>query len=193
MEIPDGYAQINWHFTGAAVPTGAQCTLGLNVTGVGVTAQEVADEVGPLWSTWILATQSSALTLVSASVKFGPVATGPSAEVAIGDAGTNSATAEVPNVALLVQKVTAAGGRAGRGRFYVPGMAGDVFASNGVSGGGTQAVQQTAFDNFHAALITSGFSPVLLHSVGAPITVPTPITSFQVSGLAATQRRRLRR
>lgn len=197
--IPAGYCQVNWVFTGNNVPSGAQCTWGLGPVGAS-TPVEVAELMADAWDIRWQPLISNDVTLASVSCKFGPSQTGPSAEFAAGVTGTIVADSPPPNVAYLIHKVTADGGRAGRGRVYHPGVQESVVNDSG-------ALTQSLIDAFNAMLtgfrddvaaamlaltgLTSGL--VLLHGAGAPISTPSPITSLTIDSRVATQRRRLRR
>lgn len=103
------------------------------------------------------------------------------------------------NCAVLIHKRTARSGRRGRGRMYVPGIPeGDVSQVGGIT---TLAGWQTALTAFYNRIVAAPdvLGPVLLHSTSPtvplltdPLLVPDGITAFQVDGVIATQRRRLR-
>lgn len=97
-----------------------------------------------------------------------------------------------PQVAYLLQKRTARGGRMGRGRCFLPPIFTDETNVNtaGVISGFDLAALQTLWDNALTALQASDCPPVLLHADGS---TPDAITSWQISDLVATQRRRIRR
>lgn len=76
---------------------------------------------------------------------------------------------------------------------YLPGVSENAVTEQG-------AVSQQYIDALNSQWATfltdasnAGMDPVLLHGVGSPISIPTPITSFSVSAIAATQRLRQRR
>lgn len=189
MIIPVGYAQANLRFGGAALPRGAEVTLGLDFSAFVGTTAELAQAVADAWEASMLDQQSTAITLESVLVKKGPNATGQSAEVFPGTAGTVAAATTSPQVSILVKKVTALGGREGRGRFYMPGYTeADIGADGSLDSTDLDSLQTDA-DAFHAALLAADIEPVLLHNSA---TTPTEILSFQVDSTVATQRRRLR-
>jgi len=193
MEIPVGYAQANLFFTGAAAPTGAQVTLGLELEDSGMSPVDVAEIVGGNWEILILPFQVDDITLDRCVVKFGPNATGPDGEFVISAPGTDSGEPEAPNVAVLVRKVTEDGGRAGRGRMFIPGIKETRVEPGGHINGTYATDLQDNLADYRESLIVSNIPPVVLHGVGAPLSVPSPITQFVVDETAATQRRRLRR
>lgn len=194
MIIPVGFGQITFRFTGSALPHGAAVVLGFDHDG-SKTAFEYAEDGYAVMASTILGQLTDDIQLTSTLVKLGPEDDGPSAEYAdVTAGGYNTATAP-PNVALLVRKNTALGGRRHRGRMYLPGVAeGDVNDD-----GSLESIYHSNVNGqvsaFGAALVLQGMDPVLLHdqpSTGvAP--APTPIDSFQLQTRVATQRRRLRR
>lgn len=127
-------------------------------------------------------------TVVTLMTVTGPVVAQAIAPVA----GTLTAFHPPPNLSMLINKNTAAGGRKNRGRLFHPTA---LIFENEVDHAGqitSSAVgaNQTKFTAWLAALDTSGTSAILLHS--DPADVPTPITSLTVQSLCATQRRRMR-
>lgn len=102
--------------------------------------------------------------------------------------------APVPiNCAVLINKVTAAGGRRNRGRIFYPPVfpnEGDISALGIIQSSDVTALQ-TKFANFLAELDTVQIHPVLFHQSGAQ--TPTPIVDLRVQPMLATQRRRMRR
>ena len=100
-----------------------------------------------------------------------------------------------PNVTYLVQKRSAAPGRSGIGRMYLPGVIEGDVDSGGFLSGTQLTTMQTVLDNLFSDL--APLTPVLLHrNPAAPndydFAPPTTITSFNLESLVATQRRRLR-
>lgn len=208
--IPAGFAQVNLRFSGSAVPLGAEITFGVE-NSTPLTADTIADTVGDViagtdWDGY----WPNTMGLASILVKLGPNATGASAELAYAIAGTSFANAEAPNVAALVTKVTASGGRRGKGRFFQPVPAEAIVATGGLLDSAWQAGLQSELANFLADMSTAGLPLVVLHSypytwtlvggvpkrdydTGAALPVPTPITSLNVAQRVASQRRRNRR
>jgi hypothetical protein len=193
MLIPVGFAQINAIHTGSALPFGAQWTLGVDITALAFTPTEVAQQFeAALLASNLYDSVAQNVTLTSVLVKFGPNATGESTLEPANEPGTVG-TAASPNTAYLIHKNTAAGGRAGRGRFFLPGVSDAKIEPNGTLASGIASDLNTALNIFHAELVAGDLPPVLLHAEGSPISTPTPITSFSCDTRAATQRRRLRR
>lgn len=97
------------------------------------------------------------------------------------------------NSAILINKVTGAGGRRNRGRLFYPPVyptEGDVSALGVIQSSDVTALQ-AKFDSWYTAAVADDMQPVLFHQTGAQL--PTVITSFKVQNLLATQRRRMRR
>jgi len=109
-----------------------------------------------------------------------------------------------PNVAILVRKRTAAGGRSNRGRTYYPFMLSTANCSeNGTVDPTFKAALQTVMTAFLAQLTTDS-TPMVIenktfnqpappHFVTLIHKNPFPVVSYQVETLVATQRRRLGR
>lgn len=193
MLIPDGYAQANLRFTGGSAPSGAQIVLGVDVRGTTDSPSEVAQTLYEAYAIGPLTVSVNTLILAAVDVKFGPTLTGPSGTFTGATTGTLAVTGIQPGTALLVDKNTAAGGRSGRGRVFMPGVTeADVDASGNVGAAYRSAAQAQWFE-FGTGMTAAGIPLVVLHSAGAPITTPTPITSFSVQARVATQRKRLRR
>lgn len=193
MEIPTGFGQINWVFTGTALPTGAEVTCGVTTSDFVGTPTEAAQELYDLWATNIIPVQISTVVLAECRVKYGPNDTGPTG-VATGNAAGGIGSAGIqPATALLVSKTTSFGGRAGRGRLYMPGMSeSDVQEDGGVDAAYLTAAQ-ASFDALRTDMIAAGLEPRLLHSADSPLSTPDLIDAFVVNATVATQRRRLRR
>lgn len=194
MIIPDGFAQVNLVFSGSGMPTGGEVTQGINVQAFAGNPTECAETIaaGILTSAiedlWV-----AQVTLAEVRVKFGPNATGPSGVATMGEAGDAGGTGWTPNTSMLVQKVTALGGRAGRGRSYWPGVPEAMVDVAGALDTTFQATAQGVFDDWLAKLAADDLNAVVLHGAGSPISLPTAIQAFVVAPIVATQRRRLRR
>lgn len=194
MEIPVGFGQVNFHFTGSAVPSGAQMTLGIDIAAIAVAPSALATMVAANWATAdIPGLQSNTISCTEVSVKYGPTETGPSGTTATVMPGESAQPAVPPNTSLLVQKVTAFGGRAGKGRWYLPGIPEVHVDQSGVLSSGYLTTVNTAFDAFLTAMEADDIGCVVLHGAGSPLSLPSPILSFEPQTVVATQRRRLRR
>lgn len=195
MAIPAGYAQANLIFTGLDVPTGAECTMGLNLAGFIIENPVViANAVMSCWNDSTLPSQlSSGCSMSRVDVKIGPDATGPSgSSTTAGAAGTGAAPGN-PSTSLLVTKATLFGGRAGKGRFYLPAPQALGLETDGrvktTYGNGVQDDLNSFFGKLDAAEL----APVVFHGPNSPLDDPTPITGFVLSRRVGNQRRRNRR
>lgn len=193
MEIPTGFGQINWVFSSSSAPTGAECTMGCETSDFTGTPSEAAELAYEAWANNVLAVQVTTITLALCRIKFGPTETGPSGESAGSQTGNISNPGVSAAVSLLVAKTTSFGGRAGRGRLFMPGMAEVDNATNGIVDSAYLEAAQTAFDGLVTDLNAADLQPVLLHSATSPLSTPTIIDALVVQGTVATQRRRQRR
>lgn len=193
MLIPEGFAQVNFVLTGSAVPTGAEMTIGVRLDTAG-TPDDVGsalEDAFAVASPWQYMTDECQLS--SMHIKFGPNVTGASTDYPLVDPGTNTDDSQPPNTSMLIQKITLAGGRAGRGRMYMPGFG---EASIDQSGNYTTLVRnnvQTAWNSVLSEMDTANFPFVVLHGADSPLSIPSTIVSFNCATVAATQRKRLRR
>lgn len=190
--IPAGYAQINYVFTGTAIPLGAEVTFAVQLDDPADTPATVgAKAIAALNGSTLMAHLSSGVAVTSTLVKFGPDATGPSAVTGANLVGGGTAAAS-PNVAFLVRKNTSSGGRAGRGRNYWPGVPEAAVSEAGVVPSNIAAAMDGDLAALLASLLASDIPMVLLHEVGAPLVNPSTVTSYVLDNKVATQRRRLR-
>ena len=194
MEIPTGYGQMNLKFTGAGVPSGAEVTHGFKLDGSSPTPTDAANSfiaaisASPMEQNW-----RSNIQLSSVLVKFGPNATGPSAEVACAISGTYTASGSSPASCFLIHKQTASGGHAGKGRMYWPGVPEAEYNDAGEIASATVTAVQTDVSDMFDLLDTLYDGLFLLHGPGSPLTTPTKVTGWNLDPFIATQRRRLRR
>lgn len=191
--IPNNFAQANLIFGGTQYPLGAQVTIGLDIIAGSATPTIAANALIDNYTTNLAPEICNECRLTGVLVKFGPEATGPSALVPASVSGSAGTGGVASNVAFLVHKVTTLGGRAGRGRFYLPGPREANVSESGAIDTGTVTGLQTALGAFLTQMVADGDGPVLLHGETSPLSVPTPITDFVIDARVATQRRRLRR
>jgi hypothetical protein len=193
MIIPAGFAQINAIHTGAGVPTGAQWTIGVDHTAFSGDPQAVAQAFETiLLNSGLYANVHSDCDMTSVLVKFGPNDTGPSVLEPANEPGTGG-TGGAAAPAFLIHKNTLLGGRAGRGRFFLPGVPETAVGPGGVLASGVVTAVNTALNAFWGDMATADLGLVLLHAEGSPITTPTIIESLTCDPVVGTQRRRQRR
>jgi hypothetical protein len=190
--IPDGFAQVNFVFTGGAVPTGAEVTFGLNIEEYGNPPASLAEDVGTAFFP-VMGELNAGVNLTAVRAKYGPSITGPSGEFAFSEGGGDGGAASTPGLAWLVHKTTSLGGRAGRGRMYLPGLSEADVGGDGSISETPRALLEADLATFMGDLTSLLLIPVVLHGDESPISLPTAITSLNVDSLAATQRRRMRR
>lgn len=198
MHIPVGYANASFQISinGRIAPTSINVgiadigEIGPQATATAVAAALMHDDgpaghgVGVAWSnnfTW----DQVNLTYMTDT---GPV----QATANIGRTGTVNWDTAPSNFAILVRKVTNRGGRAGRGRMFVPAMyvEEDEINQVGVISGTNVTYVQGLFDTFLDEVNSLNTAAVLLHNDA--LMQPDPIVAFQVQPLGATQRRRMR-
>lgn len=205
VEIPPGYLLAAWEMRYPGDPDPWYCTCGFEIVDGPGDPVVIANSLQSAWIDTVLNTQSTLMTLQGCVVKIGndgaPIMGYSSQPAAPG----GTAQLMLPqNCALLVDKLTATGGRRSRGRFYVPGCLVEGNVDNiGVietSLMTTLTAEWTAFMTYvQAAGPIPSFNPVILHSPSGPEVVeptptgePTPVTSFRVQSVISTQRKRLR-
>lgn len=105
--------------------------------------------------------------------------------------GTQSATCLPPNCAAVVTKSSALAGRSNRGRAYLPAayLPETAVSPAGVIDAGLVAFLQGLLTETIIDLAAADMEMVILHSEAG---TPSPVTSFALQTLIATQRRRLR-
>lgn len=105
--------------------------------------------------------------------------------------GTSAGDRPLANTACLVTKQTAAPGRRGRGRIYMPGFIPSANISRaGVIDPAVLTVRQGLLEDWFDKCVVEDVPMVLFHAT-APAT-PTSVTGLRLETLMATQRRRLR-
>jgi PAB1-binding protein PBP1 len=194
LEIPFGFGQAVYRFSLTGDNEEMLTTLGVAMIGSYANPQVAADGLrGEFIAGFPAANILTGYTFIGVRFIEG-VLSGPSPVFESTGApvvGTNAGPALPPNSAFLVTKRSAKGGRAHRGRMYLPagiGVGEDSVPATGVMLEAQRGILQgrvnTAFANgekviFHDSLTPGGFDP-------------TVITAFLLQARLATQRRRLR-
>lgn len=193
MNIPPGFAQANLLFEGIAAPRGAQLAIGVQLEAGTTNPVLVGRDVYDAFQGTMLLELDNDLTMTGCKVKIGPNDLGPDGTYFETNVGGVNSLAVSPQVALLVKKVTALGGRANKGRMFIPGIVENWTDGAGVVSPATQASADTALAAFLAAIALSETMTgmVILHN--AIELTPTPVTQLKTDGRVATQRRRLRK
>lgn len=190
MAIPAGFGQLSVVLTGGGIVDEAIWTMGFD-NDAGDTPAEAAEA----WWTNLEALDyrdylSSSVTVTEVRCKLGPDATGPAGFFAVGLSGTVGGQSAPPNLAFLVHKNTLLGGRRGRGRAYLGGLAEAQLDEGGNTQSATASGLQTALSGAAAAMLLGSKPLALIHADGG---TPTPLDSLTVDVRLATQRRRMRR
>lgn len=203
--IPPGFAGCSLELHNAALARSAFITFGVSITGgiaVDTVAQAVMDAIVLDATPSPVASLDSSVTLSSVTARVGQDGGDPLVFVATGVAtGARVGATISPNVAVLVRKRSARGGRRGRGRMFWPWMIQAIEADEaGKITAATVTNLQLAFASMLPSMTARNVPMAILHSpseVGighpTPIGAPDLVTSLQVDPLVATQRRRLGR
>lgn len=194
MIIPSGYAQINFQYASSQLPYGAEWTLGVDTSAFVGDIVAMTNAIDTAYgSSGIAAVHDNDIALRNIHVKKGPNNTGASYDKAVNYPGSAGSGGVSPATAYLVHKHTVAGGHAGSGRLYLPGVIKSAMDDDGIIHSGTVTSVSAAFNTLRSLLSTADLDPVLLHGAGSPISTPTQIQSMSCDNRAATQRRRMRR
>lgn len=193
-EIPDQFAQINYVFglTGDNEEMMVTDGLDLNAT-EGTDDLAIVNAAFTAFQTRFKAFFYSAYTIKRVDGRFnrgaGIISVSSSATPVT---GTGSSQPLPQNCAYLIHKQTAAGGRTGKGRWYLPSAAEGVVDSVGNIDGATITAMNSALASYISDMgaIVGVNSTTLLHSLVGD--VPNQIVSMVLDGKIATQRRRLR-
>lgn len=164
-------------------------TYAINV-GIGG-GQAALDTCVEYWGSVVEGVMSTDAVVRRSTLKQGPNETGPTFEnFTVLDGGVTGASV-MPQVAGLVRKLTGLGGRANRGRFYLPHLSSTTISSSGQIGGAALGDYQEVMETWLTGLESEGITVYILHSdPGA--SDPTEVTSVAFQQQVATQRRRNR-
>ena len=185
MPIPTGFAQVNVQYNQEFLLQPEEVTFGIEAAAYDVALANLildswqsnmkpfcfnGDTIGPL----TIRTSDNMVFVATTSA----------------EAGTDSGAGASAQVAFLVQKNTARGGRMGRGRFFLPGVVEGRINSAGALSTGTAASLEGGLDTVQSDLGAADVGMFLLHADGS---TPDEITGFTAKPQCATQRRRLGR
>lgn len=194
--IPAGHADVSVQLRLAGLNRPSFITFGMSTpfTEPDLLAEFVAAKVNNTSSLKAILSSSASIADVTVRLSLD------GGEPLVGSATVNSpgignTASPPPNVAVLVHKRTARGGRRGRGRIFLPWC---VHESNidaaGILNTDGITFTQTAMNAMLTGLADEGNAMVLLHSTGATTPGdPNEVTSLVVQNLVASQRRRLGR
>lgn len=192
LVIPDGFSQVEYRWSLTGDPEVMVHTCGID-NGV-----IVGDLIGAgllnsdFLNAWPVGNQASVYTYLGVVLRVGNASGPPTIfEVPASRVGGNaSVSPPAQNTCLLVRKQSSQGGRAGRGRMYMPPF---MFDEASISPAGViNSAPVNQIQGFIDAWFHRNDAYVILHSEGSTLP-PSPIGSFIVDPIVATQRRRLRR
>lgn len=190
--IPPGFGIVahEYEYDGTAGASGPSIvTYAVNV-GIGG-GQAVLDTCVEYWGSVAEGINSADVSVYRSTLKVGPNATGATFENATILAGAETGASVPPQVAGLVRKSTGLGGRANRGRFYMPHLSQSVVDARGTIGSVALGDYNTVLATWLSGLEGEGINVFILHSdPGA--SDPTEVTAVSMQPLVATQRRRVR-
>lgn len=192
MLIPEGYLQANLMFSGNGLSGGAQVTWGFKNELEDKTPAVVAAIIQSSWDEHCMSMFTNNLVFDGAFVKFGPNATGPDGFSPSGNVGTDAGTSVPPQVAILVKKLTDSGGRANRGRAYLPPVRATHIDGDGNVDSDFAAGVVSNLNDWQTDIFAEDLTPVLLHGESSPVVTPTPLTHLVCELRVATQRGRVR-
>ena len=188
--IPAGHALLTFVFSGpGAGPGGCVTTMGVSHVSEefpAVFAEEMYDD----FASTIVTHLSSQVQLDECRVRFGTA----EGEVVLSHfastAGSVGGDNEPPSLCWPVVKFTALGGRANRGRMFIPGLFTVATTPTGAISAGTIVSFNVELQNWIDAMELHDAFPVLFHlETGDP---PTPITFVSCGNMAYSRGTRLR-
>lgn len=194
--IPPGFAHATVPLQHSLLARTAVTTFGIDLAGFAGTDAAAADAVMTCWVNFVAPVIDSNVTAGPVVLTVGQdgseniVVSGTTSQV-----GGDSQSSVPPSVAVIINKITARGGRRGRGRMFVPWAVNTADVSEaGLIASGAQGALTAAFDLFRQCLSTSDVDMVLLHSDGiSDPGAPNAITNLVTEALIGSQRRRLGR
>jgi hypothetical protein len=192
--IPVGFAQVNQVFNLTGDSQEMMCTFGLDLNAAeGTDNLAIVNAFMTNFANRFKAFMFSSYSLTRADGRFNRGAGIVSQSTSLAAIPATGGDQPLPqNCAYLVHKFTAAGGRTGKGRFYLPGSSEGVVDALGNVGASTKTAFNTAAALFLTDIeaIIGVNSLTLLHSLVADI--PNTIVSIVIDDVIGTQRRRLR-
>jgi hypothetical protein len=199
-----GLCLVTHFYQHVTLPREAVITFATNVPDPNDSAQDVAESLQLVWTTWLAPTTDSQVSLVRTQTLkgLGGQVFQSGTSTAPGVPGQFVTNTVQSNTAALVQKRTGLGGREGRGRVYLPwalseGAVDEVGRIDSVA----RSQIQTAMDGYLAAY---GGQMVLAHRIYdlpwndparqlIAVTKGPLVTALLASNVCATQRRRMPR
>lgn len=181
---------LTWRFAGAAMPFGAQTSLGVEGPNSALTAPETLDEIVLASATFHEAMAVIDCQLTTVDLKIGPEATGPTLSAVVGQNGGEGNDATPPNTAFLIRKTISGISNRFSGRLYWPGVSdGNLMQGGNIDPTAYPTYRQACVDFFDALDAIAGINPVVFNDSSDPRVV----SGLDLQLRVATQRRRLRR
>lgn len=202
--IPVGFADIAVELMCAGDPDPWYVTFGVAHTVDEGDIETIGLSVNTAWQSTFLPSQANTVTHTGCKITMGtadePLRVFKPSNVLDNQGG--SADNRLPqNCALLVRKNTNKGGRRNKGRFFVPLIVGETTVNSVGMIETSEVIYFQGLANAFQASLAEDADPVipstpmvvLHHSEGVSTAPsPTPVSSLQVDGVIATQRRRMR-
>lgn len=187
VNIPVGFALVHIRYTNVQ---GHNCqnSVGYDLTDVltQTDVDDLSDLIGPAYRQ-VLSTASQYLGLHVEVGNDGPEIIFDSTSSA--GAGVRGGDEPPPMVQALIKKQTGLGGRANRGRMFIPDQLESQMDNNGTLNGTALSLLQDIAIAVAGPGVAPWGAPQLMH----PIAAPTEITAFVVDSKVATLRRRYTR
>lgn len=199
MSIPEGYAEVIIPLALTGFARKACITFGVAITLNDIAAPEaLADDISLLFDTTLGTEMDNQVTSGPVTLRIGQESGEALTVVGSQQYGGALSQSSMPsNVAALIKKSTARGGRRGRGRFYLPWCLADADVDDAGAIGAKAAAltaDATSFLSGLNAVGIDGAPMVLLHREGeTPEGGPNDVTALTCDLVVATQRRRLGR
>lgn len=202
MPTPPGFADCSIEMVLATSSRPAYITFGVDPTETEPSTVATSVWASALFAGSLVSMMDSSVTFVGVHVALGTDGAEDLAyEHPVTTVGSAALTSLPANCSLLVHKVTARGGRRGRGRMFIPWVIGEGDCDEGgLITASPLAAMQTKLDTFRIQLATNGVPMVLLHKPSLPGTIhpttagaPNPVLALRADKLIGTQRRRLGR
>jgi len=190
MPIPLGFAQVSYIFSGlAAGPGGCMTTIGVDFPAV-ADPNVSTEQYHEAFADNIMPALSQDVEHVETRVRF----SFPGGEAVFNlfgsTPGSDTSTSLPPNAAWPVLKFTSLGGRANRGRMFLPGVPEDIVGPNGAIESSAVSAFNTQLSAYAAAMEADDNELVLLHS--DPLAAPTPLVAMLSGTTVFTRGTRLR-
>lgn len=188
--IPDGFGECTVSFEYISGPSNPMAVVFGYQHGGGVNPSGHAETLADAWvasiSTITLWTDNLLISSFDCVENPGGVSGGH----VVSQLGTESAMGLPPQVAVLVRKVTDTGGRAGRGRMYLPGLTISHVLDGGFVHPTSRGLLQAEVSDFRSSIAASDLPMHVLHAGASP--APSSVVALEVQAILATQRRRIR-